>query len=134
MASLHITKVAVGCPDIEALAARNDGRTAGGEIAIRTRYRPTRHGELIGGSLYWIIKHRVCARQTILGFAEDEQGHCLIRLDAALIPVRLRPKRAHQGWRYLTAGDAPEDHDGAEGDLAAMPPSLVTALAGLGLI
>ncbi len=129
-----MTKVAVGCPDIAALAARNDGRTDGGEIAIRTRYRPTRHGELIGGSLYWIIKHRVCARQTIRGFAEDGDGHCLIRLDAALIPVRQRPKRAHQGWRYLVPADAPEDHDGSDGDLAAMPPTMVSALAGLGLL
>ncbi len=131
---LHLTKVAVGCSDADLLRARLTGRAEGGETYITTRYRPTRHVELIGGSLYWIIKHQLVARSQILRFEEDERGHCLIRLEAALVAVRVRPKRAHQGWRYLTHADAPIDLGGDTDDLAALPTGLVRELASLYLL
>lgn len=134
MASLHITKVAVGCPDADLLRARLSGRAGGGETFITTRYRPTRHAELIGGSLYWIIKHQLVARSRILRFEEDERGHCLIRLEETLVPIRIRPKRAHQGWRYLTGPDAPPDLGGESDDLAALPTTMVRELASLYLL
>jgi hypothetical protein len=132
--SLHITKVAVGCPDIDALARRLSGRAGGGETYVTTRYRPTRHAELIGGSLFWIVKHQLIARSTILRFEEDERGHCLIRLEDPLVQVRVRPKRAHQGWRYLPGADAPADLGGETDDLAALPTGMVRELASLYLI
>ena len=131
---LHLTKVAVGCPDVDALRARLVSRAADGETFVDTRYRPTRHLELVGGSLYWILPHRFVARSRILRFDTGETGRCLIRLDAALVPVRPRPKRVHQGWRYLTVADAPTDFDGADAELAALPPRLASELAGLMLI
>jgi hypothetical protein len=132
---LNITKVAVGCPDADALARRLSGRAVGGETYITTRYRPTRHAELIGGSLYWIVKHQLIARSTILRFEEDDRGHCLIRLADPIVAVRVRPKRAHQGWRYLSEGDAPADLGGGDvDDLAALPIGLVRELASLYLI
>jgi hypothetical protein len=134
MASLNLTKVAVGCADPDALRARLEGRAIDGETYITTRYRPTRHGELIGGSLYWIVKHQLVARSRILRFEEDERGHCLIRLEQALVQVRVRPKRAHQGWRYLVEADAPADLGGETDDLAALPSGLVRELASLYLI
>jgi hypothetical protein len=134
MHPLNITKVAVGCVDMEMLRARLSGRAVAGESFLTTRYRPTRHAELIGGSLFWIVKHQLVARSPILRFEEDERGHCLIRIEAALVPVRLRPKRAHQGWRYLPAADAPPDLDGEADDLAALPPHLASALAALALV
>jgi len=135
MATLHITKVAVGCSDLEALARRLSGRAVDRETYITTRFRPTRHEELIGGSLYWIVKHQLIARSRVLRFEEDERGHCLIRLEDPLVPVRARPKRAHQGWRYLAGHEAPEDLGGGEvDDLAELPSSLVRELASLYLI
>ena len=128
-----MTKLAYGCGDVEVLRERLLGRADGGETCITTRYRPTRHEELVGGSLYWIIRHQLVVRTPIIGFGEVE-GRCLIRLEAAVIPVRVRPKRAHQGWRYLTGEDAPLDLDGAVDDLAALPPFLVSALAALALV
>jgi hypothetical protein len=130
---LHITKVAVGCADADLLAERLTGRAIDGESWLITRYRPTRHEELIGGSVFWIIKHQLVARSRIIGFDEVE-GRCQIRLDANLVPVRVRPRRAHQGWRYLTDEDAPSDLDGAYDDLAALPPKLMGELASLRLI
>ncbi|UAK24664.1 DUF1489 family protein [Sphingomonas nostoxanthinifaciens] len=131
--ALHLTKVAFGCDDIDVLRGRLEGRAVDGGTWINTRYKPTRAAELEGGSLFWILKHQLIARSPILGFGEAE-GRCLIRLDPRVVPVRLRPKRAHQGWRYLVEADAPPDLDGAVDDLAALPPALVSALAGLYLV
>ncbi|WP_156680625.1 DUF1489 domain-containing protein [Sphingomonas profundi] len=135
MASLHITKVAVGCADADYLRDRMIERAEGGTAAIFTRYRPTRHAELIGGSLFWIIKHRLVARQTIVGFEEVDDGRrWLVRLEARVVPVRARFKRAHQGWRYLAAGDAPDDYGEGDADLAEMPRAMRDELSALALI
>lgn len=134
MAALHITKVAVGCRSRQELARRQHGRIEGDSLTITTRYRPKRHAELIGGSLYWIIRHRLTVRQRIIGFEERDDGRWDIRLDAMLIPVRARPKRAHQGWRYLAAGDAPADLGGGANGVAALPPKMADELARLALI
>jgi hypothetical protein len=135
MSLLNISKVAVGCASFDALRKRQESRLAGGVVPIVTRFRPKRADELIGGSIYWIVKHRIAARNTILGFAErEEDRRTIIRLDPQLVPVRARPKRAHQGWRYLAADDAPLDFDGADNDLAELPPELAIRLAALALI
>ncbi len=136
VSSLNITKVAYGCASLETLQRRQTARLVDGIVPIVTRFRPTRAAELIGGSLYWIVKHRIAARQAIIGFAERESDRkTIIQLDPVLLTVRARPMRAHQGWRYLNAEDAPPDFDGeGEEDLAALPPDLAVKLAALALI
>ena len=135
MGPLNISKVAVGCGSLEALAARQRSRLSGGVVPIVTRFMPKRADELVGGSIYWIVKHRITARQTILGLAtREEDRRTVIRLDPELVPVKARPKRAHQGWRYLAAADAPPDLDGDDDGLLALPPELSARLAGLALI
>lgn len=135
MASLHITKVAVGCTSLDMLAERIAERAAQGWAPVYTRHRPTRADELIGGSLFWILHHRLVARQTILGFdTSEESKKCIIRLDARLIPVHGYPRRAHQGWRYLAAADAPPDLEDGETDLTALPLALVSELSALALL
>lgn len=133
-ATLHMTKVAAGCGTVEMLRRRQAGRISDGKVSIVTRYRPKRHEELVGGSLYWIIKHRLIVRQEILGFGDSDDGRCRIDLDARIVPVRTRSKRAHQGWRYLKAEDAPVDFDGGADVLAEMPPGMLNELARLALI
>ncbi len=135
MPLLHISKVAVGCASLEALRARQQARLAQGVVPITTRFRPKRADELVGGSIYWIVKHRFTVRQAILGFAESEADRrTIIRLHPELVAVRAQPKRAHQGWRYLVAGDAPPDIGGDGDGLAALPPQLAEELALLALI
>jgi hypothetical protein len=135
MALLHITKVAVGCATVDELAARLDGRATCEQTTVTTRYRPKQADALIGGSLFWIIKHQLVVRQPILGFGESEDGRrCVIHVAAGLIPVRAQPKRAHQGWRYLTAADAPRDLMDGTAELGEMPPALISELAALALI
>jgi hypothetical protein len=52
-----------------------------------------------------------------------------------LVPVRPTPRRAFQGWRYLSADDAPQDLAvGAAAGVGAMPPKLRKELAELGLL
>ncbi len=132
---LHMSKVAVGCASLGTLQRRNEGRTNDGAVAITTRFCPKRADELVGGSMFWIIKHRITARQTILGFDADSAARkTIIRLDARLVPVRAVPKRAHQGWRYLVEDDAPRDFDGDEDGLALLPPALLGKLVSLALI
>lgn len=132
--ALHLTRIAFGCNDVGVLAARLDGRACGGETSVTTRFRPKRADELVGGSLYWIIKHQLVARQTILGFAESDEGRCVIRLAADLVPVRVQPRRAHQGWRYLPGEDAPADLADGVADLGGMPSAMISELAALALI
>ena len=132
--SLNISKVAVGCGSLDALRRRQQMRVANGVVPIYTRFRPKRAEELIGGSIYWIIKHQVTARQTILGFAESEERRTIINLDSRLVTVRAQPRRAHQGWRYLAQVDAPQDFDGSDDELGALPPELLSKLSALALI
>ena len=134
MPPLHLSKVAVGCASIHTLLRRQASRRQGDFVPITTRFRPKRADELIGGSIFWIIKHRIVARQSILGFADASDRRTIIRLHPDLVFVRAAPKRAHQGWRYLAAGDAPADLDGEDDGIMLLPPLLMQRLAGLALI
>ena len=131
---LHLTKVAVGVASIEALANRIARRiTAQGEVRVPTRMRPKRTAELIGGSLHWIVKHRIVARQEILRFDDRSDGRLDIVCSETLHLVPPKPKRAHQGWRYLAEDDAPGD-DGEGDGMADLPPRMYAKLSGLGLV
>jgi hypothetical protein len=133
--SLHISKVAFGCATIETFARRQQARRVGDAVAIVTRFRPKRADELIGGSIFWIVKHRLVARQAILGFdLRPSDRKTVIRLDPELVPVRALAKRAHQGWRYLDPADAPADLDGDDDGLAALPGLMAAKLSALALI
>lgn len=134
--TLHLTKIAYGSESLEILAARIAERAeTGGEVRMTTRYLPKRHAEMAGGSLYWIIRHQLVARSPILGFEEAEDGkRTIIRLVPRVIPVRPRPKRAHQGWRYLEGSDAPDDLGTGAPDIAALPPGLAGELEALALL
>jgi len=133
--AFHLTKVAVGCKDLRVLADRLAERAANGETTAFTRYRPKRAEELAGGSLFWIIAHKLVARQAILGFDATPDGQrTIIRLDVKLVEVAPRPLRAHQGWRYLAAADAPSDLANDVTGIASLPPELREALAQLALV
>ena len=132
---LHLTKVAVGCPDIETLARLQQQRW-GDDPCSLTRFMPKRADELIGGSRFWIIRHRLVARQTIVSLAmvTTEWGEkCRIGLAPGPVPISIVPRRAHQGWRYMAATDAPADA-AAAGDVDALPTGMVRELQSLWLM
>jgi hypothetical protein len=99
--------------------------------------RPSRDRELLdGGSLYWVIKGQISARQKLIGLEDfvgsDGIRRCALQLDDDIVSVRPRPCRAFQGWRYLKAEEAPPDLGAAlEADL---PEALRRQLSELGLL
>lgn len=141
---LHMVKLCVGVESLAQLKGRLDqlrGRCPEGvalEVAITTKSSPKRASEMAGGSLYWVIKGQIVARQAILKIQTEGEGaasRCLLVLAGDLVEVSPRPRRAFQGWRYLEAGDAPADIGGGvtEG-LDEMPEELRQELASLGLL
>jgi hypothetical protein len=121
--TLHIRKLCVGVERLEELQqfqARRLAQSPGG-IWHQTRNWPRRQDEVLGaggeegGSLYWIIKGQMAARQRILGFeaaprdSPDEKPMCRIMLEPKIVPTEPWPHRPFQGWRYLTPGEAPPD-------------------------
>ena len=130
---LHLTKVAFACRDVDALQRRVAVRAAAGALRVATRMRPKRASELVGGNLYWIVKHRLVAGQEILRFDDRDDGRIDIVCSAELITVSPMPRRAHQGWRYLEDSDAPGTDDDGSG-LGMLPPRLYGKLASLALV
>lgn len=129
---LHMTKIAFGCDSLAMLDARLAAR--GSEAVLTTRYRPRREAEMAGGSLYWIIAHRILARSPILRFDDTEGGRTAIVIAPRAIPVMPMPRRAHQGWRYLDDADTPADLAGDASGAADLPPALREELSALGLV
>jgi hypothetical protein len=144
--ALHLIKLCVGADSIadleEWVAERVAERVARGEPARSahvTRMAPKRAAELIdGGSLYWVIKGRISARQKLLALETfvdaDGVGRCRLWLEPEVVPVASRPMRAFQGWRYFAGKDAPPDLAAAGKGAAAMPEALRRTLGELGLL
>lgn len=128
---LHLTKIAFGAKSYDQLAGWFAGR---GEVCLTTRNRPTRHEELVGGSLFWILNHAIVARSPIIGFTKTDDGRWDIGLEPVLIRVHPQGKRAHQGWRYLTDDKAPKDLADGEDIGDALPGKLAAKLERLGLV
>ena len=104
-----------------------------------TRMTPKRAAEILdGGSLYWVIKGLISARQQIVGLEpfmdSDGVGRCKVWLDGSVVAVAPRPMRPFQGWRYYQAKDAPPDIDETQPGFAAMPEVMRRELASLGLL
>ncbi len=140
---LHLIKLAVGIRDLDHLAEVQDRRAVlldgRSRIPVYTRSLPKRGEELLaGGSLYWVIKGSVAARQRVLaidtGTDEEGESHCVLQLDAERVATVPTPHRPFQGWRYLSPEAAPRDLSDAGGAGEAMPAHLAAELRALGLL
>lgn len=143
--TLNLLKLCVGAESVEDLeswigerlaAMRTRGETP--EQMHTTRMAPKRAGELLdGGSLYWVIKGSVQCRQRLVDvrpFVDpDGIGRCHLVLDPTVVRTEWQPRRAFQGWRYLTPGEAPVDA-GSRAGWQMLPPELRVELAQLGLL
>jgi hypothetical protein len=137
--TVHLIKLCVGISEVEELAAwQARRRKQSKRVWHVTRMVPTRADELVdGGSMYWVIRGSVLVRQRIEAVERytDEEGigRCKLVFDPELVPVRPVPRRAFQGWRYLSEADAPPDlPPSPAGD--ELPPKLRAELAALGLL
>ena len=132
---LNLTRIAFGAESPAHLRERLESFAVNGEVRLTTRYMPKRHAEMVGGSLFWILKHTLIGRTPLIGFMDNGEGRTWIRLRPELIPVRSHPKRAHQGWRYLEQADAPPDLGAGEvNDIEPMPPHMLGDLVRMGLV
>lgn len=109
-----------------------------GRIFHTTRMTPKRRDEVLdGGSIYWVIKGAIRARQKVIDLEEfvDEEGikHCRIVLDPELIETATWPHRAFQGWRYLGEDKTPPDAKSGQND-DDLPDDMAMELRDLGLI
>ncbi len=145
--ALHLIKLCVGCDSIEELATWQADRLAQmkaerqkPELFHRTFQMPKRRDDLLGGgSIYWVIKGLVQARQGLIdlrtGVKPDGTPCTLLILDRSLVAVRPVPRRPFQGWRYYSADEVPVDlKAGHDDDVTAMPQKLRRQLAELGLL
>ena len=132
---LNMTRIAFGAESHAHLRQRLEAHASIGEVRLTTRYLPKRHEEMAGGSLYWILNHSLIGRSPLIGFMDNGEGRTWIRLRPELIAVRTIPKRAHQGWRYLEAKDAPPDLSAIDDDgRDEMPAQMLGELMKMGLV
>lgn len=101
---------------------------------------PRRAAEIEGeGSIYWIIRGHIRARQRIVSLerAADVNANkrCAVVLDPEIVKTEPRRARPMQGWRYLEATDAPADLGRvAVNHEYEMPPQMIAELRELGLL
>ncbi len=144
MVALNLLKLAVGIDGVDHLRAVQAARLERlGRLIHVTRFRPRRAEEILaGGSMYWVIRHRIRVRQRILGLDRHEtkaagKPKCAIVLDPELIATDPVHRRPHQGWRYLEGSAAPRDL-GPVGTVEipedAFPPDMAAELRALGLL
>jgi hypothetical protein len=143
--ALHLIKLAVGADSLEDLREwigerlKEARRRGAPERHVHvTRMVPKRVEDLLdGGSLYWVIKGLISARQRILSIEPfmdaDGIGRCRVWLGGEVVAVAPRPMRAFQGWRYYPPKDAPPDIDESQAGFAEMPEAMRRELASLGL-
>ena len=138
---INLVKLCVGAERVDDLLnwqRQKRARNGDGLPQHVTRMWPKRQDELLdGGSLYWVFKGVILARQRILRLDEylgaDGISRCAIVLDPEVHRTEAVPKRPFQGWRYLKPGDAPADLGAPRPTDDALPPKLMIALADIGV-
>lgn len=134
--TLHLIKLSVGSESPADLERWQKQRfKQQGECVHITRMTPKRAEELLkGGSIYWVIKGYVCARNVLTELrpmVRDGTPHCGLIYKPELIRVKPRPHRAFQGWRYLNGKDTPPDIGKKESDIQE---KMLRELSELGLL
>lgn len=143
--TLNLLRPAAGCESLYHLSQRQMHFRAQFEgknyPIISTKRKPVRESELLrGGSVYWIIKRTIQARQSIISMnmIDDPNGgqRCIIFLDPQIVRTDPFPQKAFQGWRYFKGSDAPKDigdYSGEE-DEEEVPVEMMDDLRELGLL
>ena len=136
--TVHLKKLSVGSQSLENLRVWQALRLSEtGRLIHVTRNRPRRAAEILnGGSIYWIIRGVMSARQNIIDLAEvksaDGQVACGLVLSPDLVATVPTKVRIFQGWRYLETEDAPADMNDPVDE--SMPPALIVELRELGVL
>lgn len=138
---INLVKLCVGAEKVEDLIDWQLLPRAHGPDGLPrhvTRMWPRREKELLnGGSLFWVFKGLILARQRILRLDEvlgqDGIPRCALVFDPQVHRTQSVPKRPFQGWRYLKPEDAPADLPQTRQHEDPLPPELSAALAEIGV-
>jgi hypothetical protein len=138
---INLVKLCVGVETVDDLVNWQTQRRARNPDELPrhvTRMWPRREKELLnGGSLYWVFKGAILARQRVLRLDEhqgaDGIARCAIVFDPELVRTEAVQRRPFQGWRYLNPADAPADLAAARAMDDALPHNLAMALAEIGV-
>ncbi|NQU59591.1 MAG: DUF1489 domain-containing protein [Rhodospirillales bacterium] len=144
--TIHLIKLSVGVEDVEHLARIQAGRLKDAlnsgekpELKHITRNTPRRAAQVLdGGSIYWVIKGFIRARQAIIDIRPIDRTEgrpaCGLVLEAKLIRTELRKFRPFQGWRYFPVEKAPPDAGGSKASGKDVPEDMAAELRNLGLL
>jgi hypothetical protein len=142
--TLHLIKLSVGSESLADLSRWQNARLKEKKkkrqpllLQHVTRMTPKRADELLdGGSIYWVIKGQIVARQKLVelkAVKKEGKPHCALVYEPKLILVARRRHRPFQGWRYLLPRDAPPDITDPK-SAKNLPEDLKSELAELGLL
>ena len=103
-----------------------------------TRMRPKRENDILnGGSIFWVFKGLILARQKIIGFdnfmSEDNILRCKVILDRKIILTDPYHKKPFQGWRYFSQQEAPKDREIFSNEKTQLPLKIEKELSELGI-
>ena len=143
---VHLLKMAVGIESLVHLSRVQTSRLqkleqAGEPPVLKhwTRNTPVRAKEICGGgSIYWIVKGAIRARQRVTAIEKGASGktgkRCAFVLDSVLVRTEFKPMRAMQGWRYLNEDAAPKDLMQRSENGGDLPADMAQELRDLGLL
>ena len=138
---VNLVKLCVGADAVDDLVRWQAERalsSPGWQPCHVTRMWPKRAAEVLnGGSLFWVFKGVILARQRIRAFEErrgdDGIARCALLFAPEVIRTEAAPRRPFQGWRYLDPKDSPRDLARRRATDTALPEPLALALAEIGL-
>lgn len=139
---VNLIKLCVGCHSVDELEYWQAERVRSGAFKAPehvTRMRPKRAEEVLnGGSLYWVIRGYILARQRITGLERREGSdgitRCAIVFGEEIFRTIAVPRRPFQGWRYLRRDDSPPDLSGKGARENSLPPGLEAELSRVGVV
>ena len=142
--SVNLIKLCVGAQNVSDLYNWQKNRLIHREnlenpaTFLITRMRPRRKNEILnGGSIFWVIKGLILARQKIIGFdnfmSEDKILKCKIILDRKIILTDAYHKKPFQGWRYFSHQEAPKDREIFSNDKNQLPLNIEKELSEIGI-
>ena len=139
---VNLVKLSVGSESVDTLEDWQIMRAAQTQDGLPrhvTRMWPKREAEVLnGGSIYWVIKGSIQARQRIVRFDEvigdDGIRRCAFVLDPKLVRTQSTLKRPFQGWRYLKPEASPMDLPEGRSEEDPLPTELASALAEIGVL
>jgi len=141
MTVIHLKKLCVGAENVNSLYERQCTIRKKLKKTIHiTRMFPKKHIELKnGGSIFWVFKGYIRARQSILDIerftGKDSIKRCKIFLADKIMLTTHKKERPFQGWRYFDDKDIPNDielFDHTKFD--SENENLVSELSKLGLV